>query len=76
MRQSKTEQVLLVSKKKIRKFGITAHFSEIIKLQFGKERKHCFVLKAYTNIVDAWLPPFFFLDFNNTFLDLFFPHIH
>ena len=33
-RENRTKQVLLVSKKKI---GATMHFSEIIKLQFGKE---------------------------------------
>ena len=48
------------------------HFSEIIKLQFEKER-HTFLcfLKLFTNIIhqlslkNAWLPPIFFLDFNN-----------
>ena len=49
------------------------HFSEIIKLQFGKERHTLLcILKLFTNIVDkffsnnAWLPPILFLDFNNT----------
>ena len=49
------------------------HFSEIIKLQFGKKRHTLLcILKLFTNVVDqlstknAWLPPIFFLDFNNT----------
>ena len=57
------------------------HFSEIIKVQFGKERHTLLcILKLFTNIVDelssknAWLPPIFFLDFNNTCYDLRFPH--
>ena len=49
------------------------HFCEIIKLQFEK-RTPCIALyfKAFYNIVNelslinAWLPPIFFLDFNNT----------
>ena len=48
------------------------HFSEIIKLQFEKERHTCLcILKILTNIVhklplkNAWLPPIFFFDFNN-----------
>ena len=53
-----------------RKLGVTTHFSEIIELQFGKERHTLlFILKLFTNIVyslsskNAWLPPSFFLDF-------------
>ena len=49
------------------------HFSEIIKFQFGIECHTLLsILKLFTNIVDslssknAWLPPSFFLDFNNT----------
>ena len=50
------------------------HSLEIIKLQFEKER-HTFLcmLELLTNIVhelplkNAWLPPIFFLDFNNTY---------
>ena len=49
------------------------HFSEIIKLQFEKERHILlFILKLFTNTIhelslkNAWLPPIFFLDFNNT----------
>ena len=48
-------------------------FSEIIKLQFEKERHTLLcILKLLTNIIhelslkNAWLPPIFFLDFNNT----------
>ena len=51
-----------------RKMGANMHFSEIIKLQFEKER-HTWLcmLKLFTNIVhelslkNAWLPPIFFL---------------
>ena len=49
------------------------HFSEITKLQFEKERHALLcILKLFTNIIhelslkNAWLPPIFFLDFNNT----------
>ena len=36
-----------------RKVGVTMHFSEIIKLQFGKERHTLLcILKLFTNIVD------------------------
>ena len=49
------------------------HFSDIIKLQFGKERHTLLcILKIFTNTVDklssknAWLPPILFLDINNT----------
>ena len=49
------------------------HFSEIIKLQFEKERHTLLcILKLFTNIIhelslkNALLPPIFFLDFNNT----------
>ena len=35
------------------KLGVTMHFSEIIKLQFGKERHTLLcILKLFTNIVD------------------------
>ena len=53
--------------------GVTTHFSEIIELQSGKERHALLcILKLFANIVDylssknAWLPPIFFLYFNNT----------
>ena len=49
------------------------HFSEIIKFQFEKERHTLLcILKLFTNTIHelslkyAWLPPIFFLDFNNT----------
>ena len=49
------------------------YFSEIIKLQFEKERHTLLcILMLFTNIIhelslkNAWLPPIFFLDFNNT----------
>ena len=49
------------------------HFSEIIELQFEKERHTCLcILELFTNVVHglslkhAWLPPIFYLDFNNT----------
>ena len=36
-----------------RKLGVTTHFSEIIKLEFGKERHILLcILKLFTNIVD------------------------
>ena len=49
------------------------HSLEIIELQFEKERhKLLCILELFTNIVhelslkNAWFPPIFFLDFNNT----------
>ena len=49
------------------------HFGEIIKFEFEKERRTLLcILKPFTNIIhelslkNAWLPPIFFLDFNNT----------
>ena len=49
------------------------HFSEIMKLQFEKERHTLLcILKLFTNIIhelslkNALLPSIFFLDFNNT----------
>ena len=49
------------------------HFLEILKLQFEKERHTLLcILQLFTNIIhelslkNAWLPPIFFLDFNNT----------
>ena len=48
------------------------HFSEIIKLQFEKERHTLLcILKLFANIHElslknGWLPSIFFLDFNNT----------
>ena len=49
------------------------YFSEIIKLQFEKERHTLLcILMLFTNIIhelslkNAWLAPIFFLDFNNT----------
>ena len=60
-----------------RKLGVTMHSLEIIELQFEKERHTLLcILELYTNIVhelslkNAWLPPIFFLDFNNTWEDL------
>ena len=56
-----------------RKLGVTMHFCEIIKLQFEKVRHTLLcILKLFTNIIyelslkNVWLPPIFFLDFNNT----------
>ena len=55
------------------KLGVTMHLWEIIKLQFEKERHTLLcILKLFTNIIlelslkNAWLPPIFFLDLNNT----------
>ena len=49
------------------------HSLEIIELQFERERHTLLsILKLCTNIVhelslkNAWLPPVFFLDFNNS----------
>ena len=49
------------------------HFSEISKLQFEEERHTLlFILELLTNIIhelslkNAWLPPIFVLDLNNT----------
>ena len=49
------------------------YFREIIKLQFEKEPHTLLcILKLFTNIIhelslkNAWLPPIFFSDFNNT----------
>ena len=49
------------------------HFLEIIKFQFEKERHTLLcILQLFPNIIhelclkNAWLPPIFFLDFNNT----------
>ena len=55
-------------------WGVTMHFSEIIKLQFGKEHNTVLcILKLLTNILDqlslnlnAWFPSIFFSDFYNT----------
>ena len=63
--KSRTYQVLSVSK---RKLGETRHFSEIIKLQFGKMPYIALyftafrVIVAYISLKNAWLPPIFFLD--------------
>ena len=59
------------------------HFLEIIKLQFEKERHtlRC-MLKLFTIILhelswkNVWLPPIFFLDFNDTCQDLRFLYNH
>ena len=53
---------------------VTMHFSEIIKLQFGRENNTVLcILKLLTNILDqlslnlnAWFPSIFFLDFYST----------
>ena len=49
------------------------HFLDIIKFQIEKERHTLLcILELFTNIIhelsskNAWLPPIFFLDFNNT----------
>ena len=63
-------------------WGETMHFSEIIKLQFGKKRHTllCFLLLfriivAQLSLKNAWLPPISFLDFNTHYQDLLnFPH--
>ena len=57
------------------------HFSEIIKLQFGKKPHTllCFLLLfkiivAKLSLKNAWLPPIFFLNFNSRYQDLLFLH--
>ena len=52
--------------------GVTMHFSEIIKLQFGKQRHTLICILLFFRIIvaslslkNAWLPPIFFLDFNS-----------
>ena len=59
------------------------HSLEIIELQFEKEGHTLLcILGLYTNFVhelslkNMWLPPIFFLDFNNTWEDLPFLHNH
>ena len=59
------------------------HSLEIIEFRFEKDRHTLLcILELYTNIVhelslkNAWLPPIFFLDFNNTCEDLSFLHDH
>ena len=54
------------------KFGVTVHFSEITKLQFGKKCHTllCILLLfritvASLSLKNAWLPPIFFFDFNS-----------
>ena len=58
-----------------RKLGLTTHFLEIIKLQFGKECHTLLcILKLFKILLitgnyhpkKAWLPTIFFLDFNDT----------
>ena len=49
--ESNTWQVLLVSN---RKFGVTMHFAEIRKLQFGKKNRHTFAL-YFTAFSNNWL---------------------
>ena len=55
-----------------RKLGVTMHFLEIIKLQFGKKRHTLLCILLLFRIIvaqlflkNAWLPPIFFLDFNS-----------
>ena len=57
------------------------HFSEIIKLQFGKKRHTLLcilllfkIIVAKLSLKNAWLPPIFFLDFNSRYQDLLFWH--
>ena len=49
-RKQNLASVLGIQKEKL---GVTTHFSEIIKLEFGKERLTLLcILKLFTNIVD------------------------
>ena len=50
------------------------HFSEIIKLPFGKKMPNIalyltlfFIIFASLSLKSAWLPPIFFLDFNSSY---------
>ena len=63
------------------------HFSEIIKLLFGKKKKKTPYIAVYFTVFfrtivaslylkNAWLPPIFFLDFNSPCKDLLSPHSH
>ena len=50
-RKQNLASALGIEKKK--QFGVTMHYSEIIKLQFGKGRHTLLcILKLFTNIVD------------------------
>ena len=68
-------------------WGEIMHFSEIIKLQFGKKRPtlycttHFFgdnqatIIVAWLSLKNAWLPPISLnLAFNTRYQDLLFPH--
>ena len=57
------------------------HFSEILKLQFGKKRHTLLcillifkIIVAKLSLKNAWLLPIFFLDFNSRYQDLLFSH--
>ena len=61
--------------------GVTMHFSEIIKLQFGKKRHTLLcillvlrIIVASLSLKNAWLPLISFLDFISPCLDLLSPH--
>ena len=53
-------------------FGVTVHFPEVIKFQFGKTRHTLFciltlfrITVASLSLKNAWLPSIFFLYFNS-----------
>ena len=59
------------------------HFSEIIKLQYGKKSHTLLCILLFSRITvaslslkTAWLPPIFFFSFNSPYLDLISPHSH
>ena len=62
--------------------GEIMHFSEIIKLQFGKKRHTLLcilllfrIIVAWLSLKNAWLPPISLnLAFNTRYQDLLFPH--
>ena len=67
-RKQNLASVFGIQKKKL---GVTMHYSEIIKPQFGKKRHTLLCILLFFRIIvaslslkNAWLPPIFFLDFN------------
>ena len=69
-RKQNSASVLSIQKEN---WGVTTHFSELTKLQFGKEHHTLLcILELFKNIVHklslkySWVPPILFLDFNNT----------
>ena len=60
-----------------RKLGLTMHFSEIIKLQFGKKSHTLLSILLFFRIIvasislkNAWLPPILFLEVTMHFSEI------